>query len=220
MTAFLLIVVFCYDFFFIFVSKFFLQSSTELFEETNLLADLCEKYPGSLRCVQNAQPYPLVLTIPLINDYRHENARINIVEIALPGLLLSFSARLDASKRLLKTLSARRRASRRGITTNITEYFANNTRTRKQRLLSGYLIWLTISYGFALFLKYLFHGATRDNSLAFLFLSPIILFTIVALGLKRMEFGNIWHHHSTINAAADGKFDLCVIYFNNFSIQN
>ena len=171
--------------------------------------EFCEKYPEAVKCIEKGVPFPMILSIPLINDYRNENTTLSLSDIIIPGLLLGFCARLDASKLLLASVSTRRRAARRGVTTNVDDFFqTHHRRTKRKRWFSGYLIWLTISYAVALLLAYISASIRNvpDSEPLFLLIAPLLLITISYLGRRKRELSLLWEYYDTMYLASRGKF--------------
>jgi hypothetical protein len=174
---------------------------------TTQYLEKCEKYPDDPSCMGMTNLVPMVLSIPRINDYRGELSILHFGDMIIPALLIGFCARLDASKRLIKTLSTRRRAARRGITTNVDIFFENYhiRRSKKRRIFSGYFIWISISYMVGLFLSFMSNSLLNILQPALLYVSPLILITLICLGKRRGELYSIWEHHETIEIANRGK---------------
>lgn len=105
-AALLLIVAFFYDIFFVFVTPLLFKGKSVMITVATSggppTADpaWCEKYPDDAGC-QGGQPLPMLFQIPRIGDYQGGSSLLGLGDIVLPGLLLSFAARLDAAKSLL-----------------------------------------------------------------------------------------------------------------------
>jgi Signal peptide peptidase len=105
----LLVVAFVYDIFFVFVTPLIFKESVMITVATSggpPKADAlwCEKYPGDPNCA-GGDPLPMLLTIPRLLDYAGGASLLGLGDIVLPGLLLSFAARLDAAKCLVAIAS-------------------------------------------------------------------------------------------------------------------
>lgn len=101
----LLIVAFVYDIFFVFITPLLFKESVMITVATSggpPKADAlwCEKYPHDTNCT-GGDPLPMLLTIPRLLDYAGGASLLGLGDIVLPGLLLSFAARLDAAKCLV-----------------------------------------------------------------------------------------------------------------------
>lgn len=209
-ASFFLVLIFSYNAFFnIFatLSVLFAGDLQTNQQASNIIDDLCEKYSSSALCIQQSIPYPMMLSVPLINDYRGGSAELGLPEVIFPGFLISFFARLDASKKLLSSLAMRRRAARRGITTNVSEYFQTHSRRRsaKKRFFSGYFTWVATSYAIGLFIVYLFKAFMNREVQMFFILTPIMLVTIFCLAMKKKDVGNIWDNQEALYMATRGK---------------
>lgn len=101
----LLLVAFVYDIFFVFVTPLLFKESVMITVATSggpPKADAlwCEKYPSDPDCA-GGDPLPMLLTVPRLLDYAGGASLLGLGDIVLPGLLLSFAARLDAAKCLV-----------------------------------------------------------------------------------------------------------------------
>ena len=100
----LMLAVFIYDIFFVFITPLFLESSVMVTVATggggpDASADYCERYPDYPDCKETV--LPMLLALPKIRDYRGGQHLLGLGDIVLPGLLISFAARLDDAKRLI-----------------------------------------------------------------------------------------------------------------------
>eukprot|EP00978_Attheya_sp_CCMP212_P029027 scaffold101748_cov59-Attheya_sp.AAC.2 len=103
----LLLAAFVYDIFFVFITPYLFDGESIMISVATSGGapddpNFCEKYPDGKDC-QGGDPLPMLLTIPRINDYRGGAALLGLGDIVLPGLLISFAARLDAAKALVQT---------------------------------------------------------------------------------------------------------------------
>lgn len=111
----LLIVAFVYDIFFVFVTPWIFKGKSVMITVATSggppKADAlwCEKYPDDADC-QGGNPLPMLLAIPKLLDFAGGSSLLGLGDIVLPGLLLSFAARLDAAKQLLGVLGGGRGA--------------------------------------------------------------------------------------------------------------
>ena len=178
------------------------------------VVDFCEKYPNDRICLFKSLPVPGFLSIPNWYDFRGKSAILGVFDLIVPGLLLSFGARLDASKKLMSTFALRRRAARRGITTDVHEFMENATRqkSRLKRLFSGYFVWLVISYSVALLvavfaLPLIMNGHQRP---VFLFVTPTLVGTITYLDYRRKKMIHIWEYYEVLDMATRGKLLIAI----------
>ena len=112
-AAILLIIAFFYDIFFVFVTPYLFQGRSVMITVATSggppKADAlwCEKYPDDRDC-QGGNPLPMLLAIPKLLDFAGGSSLLGLGDIVLPGLLLSFAARLDAAKQLLGVMGGGR----------------------------------------------------------------------------------------------------------------
>ena len=139
-----------------------------------------EKYPDDSSC-DPGNPLPLLLSIPRINDYRGGQSLLGLGDIVLPGLLISFAARLDESKRLVAGL------------TNI------NICKLPVHWYNGYLLPLVVAYAVGLFFANLAVVLMQRGQPALLYLVPACLGTMVFVG--RGELGELWKGPQVIKVA-------------------
>jgi signal peptide peptidase-like 2B len=106
----LLLVAFVYDIFFVFVTPFLFHGKSVMITVATSGgppekdAMFCEKYPSDPGC-RGGDPLPMLLTVPRLLDYQGGASMLGLGDIVLPGLLLSFAARLDAAKCLVAIVS-------------------------------------------------------------------------------------------------------------------
>jgi signal peptide peptidase-like 2B len=106
----LLLVAFVYDIFFVFVTPFLFHGKSVMITVATSGgppekdAMFCEKYPSDPGC-RGGDPLPMLLTVPRLLDYEGGASMLGLGDIVLPGLLLSFAARLDAAKCLVAIVS-------------------------------------------------------------------------------------------------------------------
>jgi signal peptide peptidase-like protein 2B len=109
-AAILLIVAFVYDIFFVFVTPLLFHGKSVMITVATSGgppekdAMFCEKYPSDPGC-RGGDPLPMLLTVPRLFDYEGGASMLGLGDIVLPGLLLSFAARLDAAKCLVAIAS-------------------------------------------------------------------------------------------------------------------
>jgi Signal peptide peptidase len=95
----LLSMAFFYDIFWVFISPALFSESVMVAVATGgePTADptVCEKYPHDSGC--RVSSLPMLLQLPRLGDYQGGYVMLGLGDIVLPGLLLSFAARYDAS---------------------------------------------------------------------------------------------------------------------------
>merc|ERR1712232_1412722 len=108
--------------------------------------DYCEKYPSLYECKQ--VPLPIYFAIPRIDDFRGGSILLGLDKIVVPGLLLSFAARLDEAQRLLHSITTMQQS---GGGSNPHHYHSNGG------IMGGYyyFVGLVFAYGVGLLLSYL-----------------------------------------------------------------
>eukprot|EP00547_Thalassionema_nitzschioides_P018691 CAMPEP_0194255226 /NCGR_PEP_ID=MMETSP0158-20130606/33857_1 /TAXON_ID=33649 /ORGANISM="Thalassionema nitzschioides, Strain L26-B" /LENGTH=810 /DNA_ID=CAMNT_0038993511 /DNA_START=54 /DNA_END=2486 /DNA_ORIENTATION=- len=170
----LLAAVFVYDIFFVFLTPYLFNGESVMITVAQgggppeVSEDYCEKYPDDSQCRQG-QPLPMLLSIPRIGDFRGGSSLLGLGDIVLPGLLISFAARLDEAKRLVGDhTNMRVGPSPRG----------------------GYLLWLIVAYAIGLFFANLAVVLMRRGQPALLYIVPAILSAIAITGWN--EFRELW----------------------------
>ena len=99
----LLVVAFFYDIFFVFITPYIFKGRSVMIEVATSggppKADAlwCEKYPLDPDC-KGGDPMPMLFSMPRLFDYLGGAAMLGLGDIVLPGLLISFAARLDAAR--------------------------------------------------------------------------------------------------------------------------
>ena len=170
----LLVAVFIYDIFFVFITPYLFGGDSVMVVvatsggPADVSADFCEKYPSNSDCKQG-QPLPMLLAIPKINDFRGGFNLLGLGDIVLPGLLISFAARLDEAKRLVgghTSLDIRMPPS------------------------GGYLLYLIIAYAVGLLFANIAVVFMERGQPALLYLVPTTLGTFLVLG--RHELKDLW----------------------------
>ena len=90
---------FCYDIFFVFISPYFFEESVMVKVATGKGptkdADFCEKYPDDDGCKSTS--LPMLLLLPRGAAAGGGYTMLGLGDIVLPGLLVSFAARYDAT---------------------------------------------------------------------------------------------------------------------------
>lgn len=215
----LLSVVFFYDVFYVFITPYIFGSSVMIEVATGggqRDYEHCEKYPTDSGCPGSMAPLPMLLAMPWEADYRGGHSLIGLGDIVLPGLLLSFAARLDAAKALVKkcTAAAARARGGDGSSANgavgsvsnggatpaeggdTTESFVHH-RYHLGRIyhaiFQGYFGPLVIAYAIGLLAAYFAVWFTRLGQPALLYLVPSCLGTVFFLGWRRNEVKDLWN---------------------------
>jgi signal peptide peptidase-like protein 2B len=193
----LLIAVFIYDIFFVFLSPYIFGGESVMVTVatgggTEVSADFCQKYPSDSRC-RDGQPLPMLLTIPRINDFRGGSSLLGLGDIVLPGLLISFAARLDEAKYLV------------GGHTNV--------QIRMPPKHGGFLLYLVIAYAVGLLMANIAVVLMERGQPALMYLVPTTLGTFLFLG--RHELKDLWQGPRVLSWA-----DRLVRYGDNNSIPH
>ena len=168
----LLMVAFFYDIFFVFVTPLLFKGESIMITVATSggppKADpsWCEKYPDDGNC-QGGDPLPMLLTVPRFEDYQGGASLLGLGDIVLPGLLLSFAARLDAAMKLVVTA---RRSSH-----------------------CCYFGPLIVAYAVGLMMANVAVYWMNMGQPALLYLVPCCLGTMCWLGWKRGELTGLWH---------------------------
>mmetsp|Transcript_37272 Transcript_37272/g.42566 ORF Transcript_37272/g.42566 Transcript_37272/m.42566 type:complete len:793 (-) Transcript_37272:239-2617(-) len=170
----LLVAVFLYDIFFVFISPLIFKGKSIMVTvatgggAANVSVDYCEKYPNDSSCGEG-QPLPMLLNIPRIGDFRSGSSLLGLGDVVLPGLLLSFTARLDEARRLVSE---------------------HTNMSVQSTLRGGYTLWLIIAYAFGLLVAYTAVVLMKQAQPALLYIVPTIMCTMIIVGWK--EFGELW----------------------------
>jgi len=210
----LLIVAFFYDIFFVFVTPYIFKGRSVMIEVATSggppKADAlwCEKYPSDHDC-KGGDPMPMLFSIPRFFDYQGGAAMLGLGDIVLPGLLLSFAARLDAARLVCALYTARKERE---------VYNQNRSRTLSQAdgndapeqvdhlppvmsswyaLLFGgygyYFVPLIIAYAIGLFMANAAVYLMEMGQPALLYIVPCTLGTMGYKGWKRNELMPLWN---------------------------
>ncbi|KAL7542989.1 hypothetical protein ACHAXR_012286 [Thalassiosira sp. AJA248-18] len=203
----LLLLVFIYDIFYVFISPYIFGSSVMIDVATggnNVSPSFCEKYPSDRACRGTLAPLPMLLAIPWFNDFRGGFSMIGLGDIILPGLLISFAARYDAARALVRKCS-RTSSIRNGenaVDAEGAEGEANEFSGSKRyhyhlgrvqkALFDGYFGPLVIAYTLGLMVAYIAVWTMRMGQPALLYLVPFCLGTTLFLGWRRRELAELW----------------------------
>jgi hypothetical protein len=199
-AAVLLIVAFFYDIFFVFITPLIFKGESVMITVATSggppKADalFCEKYPDDADC-QGGDPLPMLLTIPRLFDYQGGSSLLGLGDIVLPGLLISFAARLDAAKSLLGVLGGGSGA----LTTHCPEeryfFFSCNMCS------AGYFVPLVIAYAVGLWMANTAVYLMQMGQPALLYLVPCCLGTMRYLGFRKQEWGELWNGPRALKTA-------------------
>lgn len=194
----LLMVAFFYDIFFVFVTPLLFQGKSVMITVATSggppKADpsWCEKYPDDGDC-QGGDPLPMLLTMPRINDYQGGASLLGLGDIVLPGLLLSFAARLDAAKQVLGVLGGGDASRFCRVAQNGGSYF-----------------WpMVVAYAIGLFMANAAVYLMNMGQPALLYLVPMCLGCMCYLGWRRNELPGLWEGPKcvrTVDAILYGEY--------------
>jgi Signal peptide peptidase len=179
----LLIVAFFYDIFFVFVTPYLFHGKSVMITVATSggppKADevWCEKYPHDKDCA-GGNPLPMLLAIPKLFDYVGGSSLLGLGDIVLPGLLLSFAARLDAAKCLLGVMGGGRGFCR-----------------------GGYYGPLVVAYAVGLAMANTAVYVMNMGQPALLYLVPCCLGTLVFMGWRRQELQQLWDGPNVLRSA-------------------
>lgn len=182
----LLMVAFFYDIFFVFVTPLIFKGQSVMITVATSggppKADplWCEKYPDDSNC-QGGDPLPMLFTVPRIDDYQGGSSLLGLGDIVLPGLLLSFAARLDAAKQLLAAVSGR----------------SNNSCCSH----NSYFGPSVVAYAIGLLMANAAVYLMNMGQPALLYLVPMTVGTISFLGWRRKELMMLWEGPKIIRTA-------------------
>mmetsp|Transcript_17687 Transcript_17687/g.20372 ORF Transcript_17687/g.20372 Transcript_17687/m.20372 type:complete len:727 (+) Transcript_17687:82-2262(+) len=185
----LLLMAFFYDIFFVFVTPLLFKGQSVMITVATSggppKADplWCEKYPNDSNC-QGGDPLPMLLTVPRIFDYQGGSSMLGLGDIVLPGLLLSFAARLDAAKQLMGVISGNMHNYKR-ICCSHNSYF--------RPMIVAYAIGLLMANA-AVYLM-------NMGQPALLYLVPMCVGTMSFLGWRRNELSMLWEGPKIIRTA-------------------
>ena len=154
----------------------------------------CEKYPSDRDC-QGGDPLPMLLTIPRLFDYVGGSSLLGLGDIVLPGLLISFAARLDAAKSLLGVLGGG--SGRTAPTCPEQRFFGGGCGLCN----GGYFIPLVIAYAVGLLMANTAVYLMEMGQPALLYLVPCCLGTMAYIGWRRHELKEIWLGPKALRAA-------------------
>mmetsp|Transcript_19720 Transcript_19720/g.28088 ORF Transcript_19720/g.28088 Transcript_19720/m.28088 type:complete len:968 (-) Transcript_19720:153-3056(-) len=200
-----MLMVFAYTMFYALLARGELLGSSILVDITKgasagIIADYCDNYHWDPACIGSQSPLPLLLVLPMSRDFRGNFAMIGLGEILIPGLLISFAARYDGARMLVKKCT---QASRNAVSvefgtmpsqvdsaTNKTQlqYYLGRVKT----VFKGYFGPSVISYTLALLVAYLVDWMTGVTQATLLYIVPICLGTTAFVGVRRRELSELW----------------------------
>ena len=169
------------------------------------VADYCDNYHWDPRCIGSQSPLPLILVLPIPRDFRNEFAMIGLGEILIPSMLISFAARYDAARMLVKKCSQTSRNASSGIDSvefgsmpsqvddtsqeAKVHYYVGKVKTA---LFGGYFGPAILSYILALLAAYVVDWMSGITQATLLYLVPACLSTIAFVGILRRELSELW----------------------------
>lgn len=195
----LLIVAFFYDIFFVFVTPLLFKGRSVMIEVATSggppKADVlwCEKYPLDQDC-KGGDPMPMLFSVPRLFDYMGGSSMLGLGDIVLPGLLLSFAARLDAARLVCALYSATRRSDGSGPDERENP-LPPPVPVWRALLFGGYgyyFVPLIIAYAIGLFMANAAVYLMEMGQPALLYLVPCTLGTMAYKGWKRNELISLW----------------------------
>jgi len=181
----LLIAAFFYDIFFVFITPYIFSGQSVMVTVATSggppTADplWCEKYPSDKDC-QGGEPLPMLLTIPRLADYMGGASLLGLGDIVLPGLVLSFASRLDASNRLVT-------AVREG---NVPKGF-----------FKSYFGPIVIAYAIGLMMANIAVVVMKMGQPALLYLVPMCLGSLFFVGWNNGEIAELWNGPKVLKIA-------------------
>jgi len=212
----LLIVAFFYDIFFVFITPYIFKGRSVMIEVATSggppKADAlwCEKYPLDPDC-KGGDPMPMLFSVPRLFDYQGGAAMLGLGDIVLPGLLISFAARLDAARLVCALYSAIKRndanaqSRSQGESTTEQEIALPPPMSTWRALLFGgygyYFVPLVIAYTVGLFMANTAVYVFEMGQPALLYLVPCTLGTMAYKGSKRNELMLLWNGPKVLRQA-------------------
>jgi len=205
-----MLLVFAYTVFYAILARDKLLGSSILVDITRgasvgVVADYCDNYHWDPACIGSQSPLPLLLVLPMSRDFRGVFAMMGLGEILVPGLLISFAARYDAARMLVKKCA---RSSRNASSAASDVEFGSmpsqvDSDTKetqvhyylgrvKKALFKGYFGPLVISYTLALLAAYLVDWMTGVTQATLLYIVPTCLGTTALVGIIRRELSELW----------------------------
>jgi len=221
----LLIAAFFYDIFFVFVTPYIFHGRSVMIEVATSggppVADelWCEKYPSDPDC-RGGDPMPMLFSVPRLFDYQGGSSMLGLGDIVLPGLLLSFAARLDAARLVYALYSANSRSDGSDQTRRtraITPIDGRAVAVAEQgssfpapmpvwyALTFGgygyYFVPVVIGYAIGLSMANVAVYLMNMGQPALLYLVPCTLGTMAYKGWKRNELMSLWNGPEVLKQA-------------------
>lgn len=202
----LLIVAFVYDIFFVFVTPLIFNGDSVMITVATSggppKADpsWCEKYPDDENC-QGGDPLPMLLTVPRIGDYQGGASLLGLGDIVLPGLLLSFAARLDAAKHLVGLMGGGSGTLHSNTCPTDSMMGSKLCCGLSSLCNGGYFMPLVVAYGIGLSMANAAVYLMSMGQPALLYLVPCCLGTMTFMAYQRNELQMLWDGPKTIKAA-------------------
>ena len=184
----LLMVAFFYDIFFVFLTPLLFNGKSIMITVATSGgapekdATFCEQYPYDHGC-RGGDPLPMLLTVPRMDDYAGGASLLGLGDIVLPGLLLSFAARLDAAKALRGVI---------GGGNGITHSHTCPKTTCCGFFSGGYFPPLLLAYAIGLFMANAAVYLMKMGQPALLYLVPCCLGCMFLLAWNRGELQDLW----------------------------
>jgi len=198
----LLVVAFFYDIFFVFITPYIFKGRSVMIEVATSggppKADAlwCEKYPLDPDCM-GGDPMPMLFSIPRLFDYQGGASMLGLGDIVLPGLLISFAARLDAARLVCELYHVKKNdINNTGLPPVMSTWYA---------LLFGgygyYFVPLVFAYSVGFFMANAAVYLTEMGQPALLYIVPCTLGTMIYKGWKRNELISLWNGPTIIRQA-------------------
>jgi len=202
----LLGVAFFYDIFFVFVTPYIFKGKSIMVTVATSGGpptkdpSWCEKYPNDPGC-QGGDPLPMLFTVPRFGDYQGGSSLLGLGDIVLPGLLLSFAARLDEAKKFVGL----RVGGRGTLRSNAQQCMPD---ARSPFCVKGYFIPTVIAYAIGLLMANVAVYVMEMGQPALLYLVPLTVGTIAFLGFRQGELKDLWEGPRVLRAAEDSHIEI------------
>jgi signal peptide peptidase-like protein 2B len=215
----LMIVGFFYDIFFVFITPYIFGGRSVMVEVATTggppKADAlwCEKYPSDVDC-KGGDPMPMLFSIPRLFDYQGGASMLGLGDIVIPGLLLSFAARVDAARLLCSLSSAGKKSDANNNNpnrSNVESQFDPEhgvppaAMSTWYALLFGgygyYFLPLVISYAVGLLMANAAVYLMEMGQPALLYIVPCTLGCMAYKGWQRNDFMLLWNGPKNLKQA-------------------
>lgn len=196
----LLVVAFFYDIFFVFITPYIFKGKSVMITVATSggppTADptWCEKYPKDKNCL-GGDPLPMLLTFPRLFDYQGGMSLLGLGDIVLPGLALSFAARLDAAKMLIGTMSSSNSSEKRTVMCSITSCVC------RAFTCNSYFEPIILAYAIGLLMANFAVYVMKMGQPALLYLVPMCLGSMFLVGWRKGEIRDLWNGSKMLRAA-------------------